>query len=213
MSYGALNYRAAECISLGTKDLAYVNSGEGGIGPSCGTGNDVVWQLGTGKFGAGKNATLPNGQETRELDEGLFLETLKEFPNIQAIQLKISQGAKPGIGGHLPGDKVTPEIAEVRKVQIGKTVISPSQHAELYDTNPKNSILKLMNLCKRLRTLSGLPVGIKLCVGRLSEIDLLVGAMKATGEGPDMIQLDGADGGTGGGAESFSQLCGIWKFR
>ena len=208
MSYGALNYRAAECLSLGAKDLAFVNSGEGGVGPHGIAGNDVVWQLGTGKFGAGKNATLPNGEPTRELDEGLFKETLKEFPNIQAIQIKISQGAKPGIGGHLPGSKVTPEIADVRKVEVGKTVISPSQHAELYDTDPKQAILKLMDLCKRLRKLSELPVGIKMCVGRLSEINMLVDAMKSTGEGPDMIQLDGADGGTGAAPNLFLNYVG-----
>lgn len=208
MSYGALNYRAAECLSLGSRDIAFVNSGEGGVGPHAIAGNDVVWQLGTGKFGAGKDATLPNGEPTRELDEGLFKETLKEFPNIQAIQLKISQGAKPGIGGHLPGSKVTPEIADVRKVQVGKTVISPSQHAELYDEDPKGAVMKLMDMCKRLRTLSELPVGIKMCVGRLSEIDMLVDAMKSTGEGPDMIQLDGADGGTGAAPNLFLNYVG-----
>jgi glutamate synthase domain-containing protein 2 len=208
MSYGALNYRAAECLSIGAKDVAFVNTGEGGCGPHAIAGNDTVWQLGTGKFGAGKNATLPNGQPTRVLDKGLFLETLKEFPNIGMIQVKISQGAKPGIGGHLPGSKVTPEIADVRKVEVGKSVISPPQHAELYDTTSKGAILKLMDFCKELRTLSGLPVGIKMCIGKLSEIDMLVDAMKATGEGPDMIQLDGADGGTGAGPNLFVNYVG-----
>jgi glutamate synthase domain-containing protein 2 len=208
MSYGALNYRAAECLSLGAKDVAFVNSGEGGVGPHAVAGNDVIWQLGTGKFGAGKEATLPNGTPTRMLDKGLFKETIKEFPNIGMVQLKISQGAKPGVGGHLPGTKVTAEIADVRKVQIGKTVISPPQHAELYDTDPKRAILKLMDFCKELRELSGLPIGIKMCIGRLSEIDMLVEAMKATGEGPDMIQLDGADGGTGAGPNLFVNYVG-----
>ncbi len=208
MSYGALNYRAAECLSLGAKDIAFVNSGEGGVGPHAVAGNDVVWQLGTGKFGAGKDATLPNGQLTRILDESLFKETLTEFPNIKAVQIKISQGAKPGIGGHLPGSKVTPEIADVRKVPVGKTVISPSQHAELYDPDPKKAILKLMDLCKKLRALSELPVGIKMCIGRLSEIDMLVDAMKSTDEGPDMIQLDGADGGTGAAPNLFLNYVG-----
>lgn len=208
MSYGALNYRAAECLSLGAKGVAYVNTGEGGCGPHAIAGNDAVWQLGTGKFGAGKNATMPDGTPTRALDKGLFLETLKDFPNIGMIQIKISQGAKPGIGGHLPGSKVTPEIASVRKVEPWKTVISPPQHAELYDTTPKGAVLKLMDFCKELRELSGLPVGIKMCVGKLSEIDLLVDAMKATGEGPDMIQLDGADGGTGAGPNLFVNYVG-----
>jgi len=208
MSYGALNYRSAECLSLGAKDVAFVNTGEGGCGPHAVAGNDVVWQLGTGKFGAGKNATLPNGEPTRALDPELFKETLKEFENIGMVQLKISQGAKPGIGGHLPGSKVSPEIADVRKVTVGETVISPSQHAELYDTSSKGAVMKLMDFCKELRTLGGLPVGIKMCIGKLSEIDLLVDAMKATGEGPDMIQLDGADGGTGAGPNLFVNYVG-----
>jgi len=117
--------------------------------------------------------------------------------------LKTSQGAKPGVGGHLPGDKVTPEIADVRKVNVGETIISPSQHAELYDTTAKGAVLKLMDFCRDLRALSKLPVGIKMCIGKLSDIDLLVEAMKATGEGPDMIQIDGADGGTGAAPNLF----------
>ncbi|MEL7002288.1 MAG: FMN-binding glutamate synthase family protein [Bacteroidota bacterium] len=208
MSYGSLNYKSAECLSLGTKDVAFVNTGEGGCGPHAVAGNDVVWQLGTGKFGAGKEATLPNGQPTRILDDQLFKETLNEFPNIGMVQLKISQGAKPGLGGHLPGTKVTPEIADVRKVKPFQTLISPSQHAELYATSSKDAVLKLMDLCKRLRLLSGLPVGIKMCIGSLKEVDLLVQAMKHTGEGPDMIQVDGADGGTGAGPNLFVNYVG-----
>lgn len=208
MSYGALNYKAAECLSLGAKDVAFVNTGEGGCGPHAISGNDTVWQLGTGKFGAGKEATLPNGRATRVLDDQLFKETLKEFPNIGMVQLKISQGAKPGVGGHLPGAKVSPEIADVRKIQAWKTVISPSQHAELYASTSKEAVLKLMDFCKKLRELGGLPVGIKMCIGKLQEIDLLVGAMKETGEGPDMIQIDGADGGTGAGPNMFVNYVG-----
>ncbi|MDN5205527.1 FMN-binding glutamate synthase family protein [Fulvivirgaceae bacterium BMA10] len=208
MSYGALNYKAAECLSLGTRDVAYLNTGEGGCGPHVVAGNDAVWQLGTGKFGAGKTATLPNGEPTRVLDKELFKQTLQEFPNIRMIQLKISQGAKPGLGGHLPGAKVTPEIADVRKVKPYETLISPSQHAELYASSAKEAIMKLMDFCKELRALSALPVGIKMCIGKLSEIDMLVEAMKLTGEGPDMIQLDGADGGTGAGPNLFVNYVG-----
>ena len=208
MSYGAINYKAAESLSLGARDVAYVNTGEGGCGPHAVGGNDTVWQLGTGKFGAGKEATLPNGEPTRLLDEQLFKETLKEFPNVKMVQIKISQGAKPGVGGHLPGAKVSPEIADVRKIQAWKTVISPSQHAELYASTSKEAVLKLMDFCKRLRELSGLPVGMKMCIGKLSEVDLLVEAMKHTGEGPDMIQIDGADGGTGAGPNMLVNYVG-----
>jgi len=208
MSYGALNYRAAECISLGTKEIAFANTGEGGFGPHGIAGNDTVWQLGTGKFGAGKKITLPNGNESKILDEQLLVDTVKENENIRMIQIKISQGAKPGVGGHLPGVKVTPEIADVRKVEPWKTLVSPPSHTELMANSPKESIGKLMEFCKKIRELTNLPVGIKMCLGRLQEIDLLVEAMKATGEGPDAIQVDGADGGTGAGPNLWVNYVG-----
>ncbi len=208
MSYGALNYKAAECLSLGAAGVAYVNTGEGGCGPHAIAGNDTVLQLGTGKFGAGKDAKLSNGMPTRILDEVLLKQTLEEYPNVGMIQLKISQGAKPGIGGHLPGAKVTEEIAAVRKVKVGQTLISPPQHAELEASSAKEGVGKLMDFCKHLRALTGLPVGIKMCIGKLSEVDLLVEAMKVTGEGPDMIQVDGADGGTGAGPNLFVNYVG-----
>ncbi len=208
MSYGALNYKAAETLSLGAREVGYVNTGEGGCGPHAIAGNDTVLQLGTGKFGAGKDVTLPNGRHSRALDEALLKETIKEYPNIGMVQLKISQGAKPGIGGHLPGAKVTPEIAAVRKVEPWKTLISPPQHVELMAATSKEGVQKLMDFCQHIRSVTALPVGIKICVGKLSEIDLLVAAMKTTGEGPDMIQIDGADGGTGAGPNMFVNYVG-----
>ncbi|HMY67656.1 MAG TPA: FMN-binding glutamate synthase family protein [Leptospiraceae bacterium] len=208
MSYGALNYRAAESLSIGAKDVAYVNTGEGGYGPHGISGNDIVFQIGTGKFGVGKNAPAHDGTETRVLDEELLRSLVRDNPNIRMIQLKISQGAKPGLGGVLPGDKVTPDIAEVRKVAVGKTVYSPAQHTEIIAGSPKESILKLMDFIERIRVITELPVGIKLCVGRLEEIDLLAMAMQSTGKGPDAIQLDGADGGTGAGPNLFMNYVG-----
>ena len=208
MSYGSLNWKAAECISFGAKDLCYVNTGEGGYGPHGAAGNDVVFQIGTGKFGVGEHATLPNGQPTRKLNEQHLTELVRDNPNIRMIQLKISQGAKPGIGGHLPAEKVTPEIAAVRKVEPYKSVISPPQHVEMLGSSPKESILKMIDMVKLVRKLTELPVGIKLAVGRLDEIDLLVEAMKATKDGPDAIQIDGADGGTGAGPNLFVNYVG-----
>ncbi len=209
MSYGSLNYKAAECLSFGAKDVCYVNTGEGGFGPHGIAGNDVVFQIGTGKFGCGDHATLPDGKPTRVLNRQLLKELVTQNPNIKMIQLKISQGAKPGVGGMLPAEKVTPEIAAVRKVEPYKAVISPPQHAELIAATPKEAILKLIDFIKEIRNLTLLPVGIKFCIGRLEEVDMLVEAMKATGDGPDAIQLDGADGGTGAGPNLFVNYVGF----
>ncbi len=208
MSYGSINYKSAESLSVGAKDIAYVNTGEGGYGPHGVAGNDVVFQLGTGKFGVGDWATGHGGKSTRVLNEQLLRDLVRDHDNIKMIQIKISQGAKPSLGGHLPGDKVTQEIAEVRRVPVGKTLVSPAQHVELEAATPKESVAKLMDFCKRLREITGLPVGIKLCVGLPDEMDLLVDAMKVTGEGPDAIQVDGADGGTGAGPNLYVNYVG-----
>lgn len=209
MSYGSINWKAAECISIGAKDIAYVNSGEGGYGPHGIAGNDVVFQIGTGKFGVGKDGVFNDGSPARFLDEAMLSDLVRKNDNIRMIQLKISQGAKPGLGGVLPGVKVTPEIAAVRKVVVGKTINSPGQHAEIIANTPKESVLKMIEFIKRIRKLTELPVGIKLCVGKLSEVDLLVEAMKATSEGPDVIQIDGSDGGTGAGENIFMNYVGF----
>lgn len=207
MSYGSINYRSAESLSIGAKGVAYVNTGEGGYGPHGVAGNDVVFQLGTAKFGVGDNRDV-GGKVLRVLNDQLLRELVRENENIRMIQIKISQGAKPSLGGHLPGDKVTPEIAAVRRVTPGQTLISPAQHLELVAATPKETIAKLMDFCKHLRKITELPVGIKLCVGRPEEIDLLVAAMKKTGEGPDAIQVDGADGGTGAGPNLYVNYVG-----
>jgi len=208
MSFGSLNYRACEAMSIGSKDVCYVNTGEGGFGPHGVAGNDVVFQVGTGKFGVGDSVTLPDGSTTRKLNDQLMVDLVKQHDNIRMIEIKISQGAKPGKGGHLPGVKVTPEIAAVRKVQPYKSVISPSQHMEVAGANPRETIDNLMKFIKHVRGLTKLPVGIKICFGNLTEIDLLVDAMKATNNGPDHIQVDGADGGTGAAPNLFLNYVG-----
>ena len=208
MSYGSINYKSAEAIGLGARGVAYVNTGEGGFGPHGVGGGDVVFQIGTGKFGVGDVAALPNGGETRVLNRQLLKDLVRENSQIRMIQLKLSQGAKPGLGGHLPGSKVTPDIAAVRRVPVGKTVISPPRHAEIMAATPKESVAKLIEFVEEIRQLTELPVGIKLCVGPLEELDLLVEAMKSTGKGPDAIQLDGADGGTGAGHNLFVNYVG-----
>ncbi|MBL8020907.1 MAG: FMN-binding glutamate synthase family protein [Leptospirales bacterium] len=208
MSYGAINNRAAEALSLGALDVAYVNTGEGGYGPHGAAGNDVVFQIGTGKFGVGDEITMPDGSTGRVLNRQVLKELVQKHPNIRMVQLKISQGAKPGIGGHLPAEKVTPEIADVRRVTPFKTVISPPQHTELLAGSPREAVQKLIDFVEEIRTITELPVGIKICVGRLDELDLLALAMKETGKGPDAIQVDGADGGTGAAPNLFVNYVG-----
>ena len=208
MSYGSLNYRACEAMSIGAKDVAYVNTGEGGYGPHGIAGNDCVFQLGTGKFGVGDSKDGPGGKMLRVLNDDLLRNLVRENENIKMIQIKISQGAKPSLGGHLPGEKVTPEIADVRRVPVGQTLVSPPQHTELVAATPKESVAKLMEFCAHLRKVTELPVGIKLCVGLPDELDLLIEAMQATGEGPDAIQVDGADGGTGAAPNLYINYVG-----
>jgi len=208
MSYGSLNYRACESMSIGSKNVCYLNTGEGGYGPHGIAGNDVVFQIGTGKFGVGETIAKPDGTQDRILNDQLLKDLVREHENIRMIELKISQGAKPGKGGQLPGTKVTPEIAAVRKVEPYKPVISPSGHAEIAGKTNVEIIRNLMDFLEHLRALTALPVGIKICFGDLSEIDLLVEAMRDTGKGPDYIQVDGADGGTGAAPNIFLNYVG-----
>src|SRR5690606_37274268 len=126
------------------------NTGEGGISPHHDHGADLVWQLGTGYFGA------------READGGFsrsrFLEQIERH-RVRAIEIKLSQGAKPGVGGMLPGAKVTPEIAAIRGIQVGVTCISPSHHPAFHDVD------SMLDFVEELAEISGLPVGIKSAVG------------------------------------------------
>ncbi len=208
MSYGSINYKAAESLSVGAKGIAYVNTGEGGYGPHGVAGNDVVFQIGTAKYGVGDAIQQNNGETTRVLNYQVLKELINNHSNIGMIQLKISQGAKPGLGGHLPGGKVTPEIAAVRRIPAHKTSISPSQHAEILAASPRETISRLMDFIDSIRQATELPVGIKLCLGNPEEVELLCQAMKKTGKGPDAIQLDGSDGGTGAGPNLFMNYVG-----
>ncbi|MBI38854.1 MAG: hypothetical protein CMF59_04585 [Leptospiraceae bacterium] len=208
MSYGSINYKAAESLSVGARGVAYVNTGEGGYGPHGVAGNDVVFQIGTAKYGVGDAIQQNNGQTTRILNYQVLKELINNHTNIGMIQLKISQGAKPGLGGHLPGGKVTPEIAAVRRIPAHKTSISPSQHAEIQAASSRETVAKLMDFIESIRQATELPVGIKLCLGNPEEVELLCQAMKKTGKGPDAIQLDGSDGGTGAGPNLFMNYVG-----
>ena len=186
MSYGALSKPAVQALSHGAQlSGCWLNTGEGGVAPYHLEGEcDIVWQLGTGKFGA------------RNEDGSLNVEKLKkvcENPHIKMIELKISQGAKPGKGGILPAEKVTAEIAAIRGISEGQAAISPNRHVDA--GNPA----ELLDLIHKIREASGLPTGIKFVVGNIDPIRELVAEINKRGaaSAPDFITVDSGDGGTG----------------
>lgn len=191
MSYGSLSAKAIDALNIGTKKAnAYHNTGEGGLSPYHTNGGDVIFHFGTGYFGV-RN------------EEGNFsMEKMKALvernPFIRAIEIKLSQGAKPGKGGVLPGAKITPEIAEIRGVEIGKDVLSPSTH-KAFSTVPE-----LIQLIEDIAEETGLPVGIKAAIGKTDQWEELARLMKETNKGPDFITIDGGEGGTGAAPPSFA---------
>jgi glutamate synthase domain-containing protein 2 len=196
MSYGALSKNAVLALNQGAKigNFAH-NTGEGGVSPYHLQGaGDLTWQIGTGYFGC------------RTLDGQFCPETFKEMaahPNIKMIELKLSQGAKPGHGGILPAAKLTPEIAEIRKIQLGQDVLSPPSHSVFSTPN------ELMLFIAKLRQLSGgKPIGFKLCVGKRREFLAICKAMLETGIMPDFITVDGGEGGTGAAPLEFASRIG-----
>ncbi|MAT85027.1 MAG: FMN-binding glutamate synthase family protein [Gammaproteobacteria bacterium] len=196
MSFGALSHRAIEALNRGAAMGGFAhNTGEGGIADQHLLGGDVIWQIGTGYFGC--------RTEDGRFDSDAFAQQSRQDA-VKMVELKLSQGAKPGHGGVLPGVKVTDEIARIRMLEPGKTVISPPSHAE-FDT-PEG----LLEFVDRLRTLSGgKPVGFKLCVGRRTDFFAICKAMLETGITPDFITVDGGEGGTGAAPLEFSNSVGM----
>jgi len=196
MSFGSLSSSAVLALNLGAKAAGFAqNTGEGGVSPyHLEGGGDLIWQIGTGYFGC----RSPEG----EFEEESFVQTAG-LAAVKMIEVKLSQGAKPGHGGILPAAKVTPEIARIRSVPIGQDVLSPPSHSAFND--PRS----LLQFVERLRRLSGgKPVGIKLCVGRPQEFMALCKAMVAEGVWPDFISVDGGEGGTGAAPLEFSNAVG-----
>ncbi len=185
MSYGALSKNAIEALNKGAKLGGFAhNTGEGGVSPyHLKHGGDLIWQVGTGYFGC------------RADDGGFSAEKFKKTAaqeTIKMIEVKLSQGAKPGHGGILPAAKVNEEVAEIRGVPVGKAVISPPGHSAF--STPQG----LLDFIAQLRELSGgKPVGFKLCIGHKTEFIALCKAMQKSGITPDFITVDGSEGGTG----------------
>lgn len=197
MSFGALSANAIRALNKGAAQGGfYHDTGEGSLSPYHREyGGDVVWQIASGYFGC------------RD-DQGRFdperFATQAASPQVRMIELKLSQGAKPGHGGVLPARKVTREIAETRGVPVGVDCISPSRHSAF------NTPMEMMAFLQQLRTLSGgKPVGFKLCIGLPWEFMAIVKAMLASGVTPDFIVVDGGEGGTGAAPVEFSDHIGV----
>src|ERR1051326_2998171 len=197
MSFGSLSKNAILALNGGAKlgNFAH-NTGEGGLSPyHLQPGGDIIWQIGTGYFGCRNRQGGFNAEKFAERAAN---------PNVKMIEIKLSQGAKPGHGGILPAAKVTKEIAEIRHVEMGKDVISPPYHTAF------KTPIEMMHFIAKLRELSGgKPIGFKLCVGRKSQFLAICKAMVKTGIHPDFITVDGGEGGTGAAPLEFSNYVGM----
>ncbi len=191
MSFGSLSAKAVESLNKGVKIAgAYHNTGEGGLSPYHSNGGDVIFHFGTGYFGV------------RADDGGFSMEKLiklvEDNPFVRAIEVKLSQGAKPGKGGVLPGAKITKEIANIRGVEIGKDVLSPPNHKAF------SNVPEMVDFIEKIAKATGLPVGIKAAIGKLEQWEELADIMLKTDKGPDFITVDGGEGGTGAAPPSFA---------
>ncbi|MEE8341941.1 MAG: FMN-binding glutamate synthase family protein, partial [Candidatus Neomarinimicrobiota bacterium] len=197
MSFGALSKNAIMALNLGAKlDNFAHNTGEGGISQHhLKHGGDLIYQLGTGYFGS------------RTIDGKFDSEMFKDkasLNSVKMIEIKLSQGAKPGHGGILPAGKNTAEIAKIRGVEPGTDVLSPSRH------NAFSTPYEMMEFIQKLRELSdGKPIGFKLCIGKKDEFIELCQAMNKTNIKPDFITIDGGEGGTGAAPVEYSNSVGM----
>lgn len=197
MSFGSLSANAIMALNKGAKLGGFAHdTGEGGVSPYHRVnGGDIIWEIGSGYFGC------------RHEDGSFSPERFKERaaePQVKMIEIKLSQGAKPGHGGVLPAAKITAEIAEMRGIPMGKDCVSPAAHPAF------STPLELMGFIKQLRDLSnGKPVGFKLCIGQRHEFLAVVKAMIETGVTPDFIVVDGKEGGTGAAPSEFIDHMGM----
>lgn len=197
MSFGSLSANAVRAMNIGAKrGNFYQDTGEGGLSRyHLEHGGDIVWEIGSGYFGA------------RDKDGKFDPEKFRDKAVNDAVkmtEIKVSQGAKPGHGGMLLGAKVTPEIAEVRGVPVGQNCLSPRGHSSF------STPAQMLEFAAQMRDLSGgKPVGIKFCVGQPHEPFALVKAMLTTGIYPDFIVIDGAEGGTGAAPLELADWVGM----
>ena len=190
MSFGALSPVAVQALNRGAQQAGVLqNTGEGGLCADHLHGGELIFQIGTGYFGC------------RDGSGRFSLERLRErigSAPVRAVEIKLSQGAKPGLGGMLPGSKVTPAIAAVRGVPVGKDCVSPPGHSAFSDVDG------LIEFIETIATDTGLPVGIKSAVGESNFWSKLTERMVLTGGGPDFVNIDGGEGGTGAAPLAYS---------
>ncbi|MEE9575067.1 MAG: FMN-binding glutamate synthase family protein [Gammaproteobacteria bacterium] len=186
MSFGAISKPAVLALSNGAKRAGcWMNTGEGGLSPyHLEGGADIVFQIGTAKYGVRNKSGDLSDDKLREV---------ASHDQVKMFEIKLSQGAKPGKGGILPGGKVTKQIAEIRGIDIGASSISPNRHPDI------NSNAELLDMIDRIRKVTGKPVGFKAVIGAYGWLDNLLNEIKTRGveSAPDFITVDGADGGTG----------------
>jgi glutamate synthase domain-containing protein 2 len=196
MSYGSLSANAVSALNQGAGKAGILhNTGEGGFAPYHQKGGDVIFQLGTGKFGCRDD----NG----DFSDAAFAK-IAAHDNVRMIELKLMQGAKPGKGGILPKEKITAEIAAIRKVPIGQDILSPPRHDEFDD------LAGMFDFIDRLRGMADKPVGIKIVAGHIEEIEAIAEAMAAEPtRGPDFISVDGGEGGTGAAPLVLASHAGV----
>lgn len=202
MSFGSLSGAAVTALNKGAAMAGALHTtGEGGVSPYHLGGGDLVWQIGTGYFGC------RNDDGTFSLDR--LIDRVAATPAIRAIEIKLSQGAKPGLGGMLPGAKVTPEIAAIRGIEVGVDCKSPAGHSAFRDVDG------LLDLVETIAAETGLPVGIKSAVGEAAFWPELAARMARTGTGVDFVTVDGGEGGTGAAPLVFTDHVALpfkWAF-
>ena len=198
MSYGAISRPAVRALSKGCAEAGvWMNTGEGGLSPHHLEGGcDIVFQMGTAKYGV--------RDEAGNLDENKLRE-VAAHPQVKMIEIKLAQGAKPGKGGILPGSKVTQEIAQIRGIREGQSSLSPNRHVEVDDFDD------LLDFVSHVREISGLPVGIKTVMGSGEAFEELFALINTRGadSAPDFITLDGGEGGTGASPMPLIDLVGV----
>ena len=198
MSFGSLSKNAIMALNQGAKMANFAhNTGEGGISPYHLQGGDLIFQVGTGYFGAGKSV---DGK--RVFDDDIFKANATR-PEVKMIEIKFSQGAKPGHGGILPASKNTEEIAKIRSIKPYTRVDSPPSHSAFCNYE------EMIAFIQKVRELSGgKPVGIKFCVGNNAEIEEMIKSFSEINNYPDFISVDGGEGGTGSAPIEFSNFMG-----
>ena len=198
MSFGAISKPAVQALSRGSQAAGiWMNTGEGGLSAyHLEGGCDIVFQIGTAKYGVRDAAGALDDDKLREV---------AAHEQVKMIEIKLAQGAKPGKGGILPGSKVTPEIAKVRGIKVGESSISPNRHVEVDDWGD------LLDFVHHVREVSGLPVGIKTVMGSGDAFEELFALINERGHdaAPDFITLDGGEGGTGASPMPLIDLVGV----